>query len=176
MRVELVGKPSQEDYMWVKECAIGTTGKNAKSPVDSEWLHRILKAKHSPIRELVYRYVLHDIPYWVSVHLVRHHIGVQWYVQSQRNDRQNKYDRNSARQDSPVTVRVSLNAEALMNIANKRLCNQASEETRKVVQMMCDEALKATPELEGLLVPMCAYLGGQCNEMFPCYEKKGNNK
>ena len=156
--------------MWLKECAYGTCGREAKTPVDSGWLYRILRARHSPIRELSYRFILRDIPYWVSVHLVRHHEGVQWYVESQRNDRQDKYDRNAARQDAPVTVRVSLNAEALMNIANKRLCNKAAAETREVVEEMCRLAALATPELETLLVPECER-HGVCFEMIHCYEE-----
>ena len=167
--IELAHSPSEEDFMWVKECAIGTMlGKEAKTKPDSAWTHRILEARHSPIRELWYKFVLRDIPYWLSVHLVRHHVGVNCYVQSQRNDRQSKYDRNSARQDAPVTMRMSLNAEALMTLANKRLCYQASSETRIVVEEMCRLAIEATPELEGLLIPMCEYHGNTCHEMKPC--------
>jgi hypothetical protein len=61
-----------------------------------------------------------------------------------------------------------MNAEELMVIANKRLCKQASEETREVVQAMCDQVLEFYPEFKGLLVPMCKY--GRCNEMYPCKE------
>lgn len=168
MTIELVSAPTEDDFLWVKECAVGTMGKEVKNKPTSEWIHSILEARHSPIRDLVYRFVLRDIPYWVSVHLVRHHVGVQWYVQSQRNDRQDKYDRNKAPQNSPVTVRVSVNAEALMNMANKRLCNQASKETRDIVKGMCILAEKQTPELKGLLVPMCVYHNGKCHEMRPC--------
>lgn len=168
MQVELVGYPSERDLMWMKECAIGTMGKDVKTKPSSEWIHRMLKARHSPIRELNYRFVIRDIPYWVSTHLVRHHIGIMCYVQSQRNDRQSNYDRNAARQDAPVTMRISLNAESLMTIANKRLCAQAAKETRETVMQMCALAIKATPELEGLLVPMCDYCGGVCHEMQPC--------
>ena len=61
-----------------------------------------------------------------------------------------------------------VNAEELMVIANKRLCQQASPETRQLVQDMCSLAEAATPELHGLLVPMCEYQGGVCHEMYPC--------
>ena len=167
MNIKLDYAPSENDWMWVKYCALGTMGREPTTEPSSEWKKRILRARHSPIRELIYKFTLTDIPYWVSVHLVRHHIGCQWYVQSQRNDRQDKYDRNSARQDSPVTVRVSINAEELMTIANKRLCRQASEETRGVVKEMCKLAEAHTPELHGLLVPNCVRMRG-CEEMTPC--------
>jgi thymidylate synthase ThyX len=67
-----------------------------------------------------------------------------------------------------------INAEELMVIANKRLCKQASLETRQVVQFMCDEVLKVCPEFEGLLVPMCMYHNCKCHEMYPCWEDDNN--
>ena len=167
MTVELVRAPLNDDFMWMKECAIGTIGKKCVTQPTSEWIHKMLKARHSPCRELIYSFVLRDIPYWCSNHLVRHHVGVNWYVQSQRNDRQDKYDRNKAPQDAPVTVRVSINAEALMNLANKRLCMQASPETRAIVKEMCRLAEEKTPELKGLLVPNCVRMR-KCEEMYPC--------
>jgi hypothetical protein len=45
---------------------------------------------------------------------------------------------------------------------------KASEKTRRVVQMMCLEALDKMPELAGLLVPMCQYHGGVCHEIDGC--------
>ena len=66
-----------------------------------------------------------------------------------------------------------MNAEELMVIANKRLCQQAAPETREVVRAMCGEVLDKAPEFADTLVPMCKY--GKCHEMYPCY-KKGENK
>jgi thymidylate synthase ThyX len=172
VEIELRKYPQMDDLRWFKECTIGTMGKETKTPPTSDFLRRMLTARHSPIRELTFSYVIRDIPYWVSVHLVRHHVGFQPYVQSQRNDRQNQYDRTKAPQDSPVTMRVTLNAEALLNLANKRLCMKASPETREVVARMCALAEKVMPELRGLLVPMCEYHGGKCYEMTPCGRAK----
>ena len=166
MKINLIKYPTSEDWMLCKKCALVTVGKNAVIEPDIEWKHDILEARHSPIRVLNFVFEL-EIPYWVSVHLCRH-IHAQPFVRSQRNDRQADYDRNSAPQDAPVRMIWYMNAEELMVIANKRLCKQASEETRKVVQLMCLEVLEACPEFEGLLVPMCVYHGGKCHEMFPC--------
>ena len=168
MTIELRNYPEQKDLMWVKECTLGTMGKEAKTPPSSELLRGLLVARHSPIRELRFSYVIRDIPYWVSVHLIRHHVGFQAYVQTQRNDRQNKYDRTKAPQDIPVTMRITINAEALMNLANKRLCMKAAQETREVVERMCKLAEKVMPELSGLLVPMCEYHNGRCGEINGC--------
>lgn len=168
MKIELLRCPSELDWMLVKECTLVTIGKTPTTPPSSEWKRRILEARHSPIRELKFVYKISDVPYWVAMHLVRHHVGCQPYVKTQRNDRQRVYDRTDAPQSSPVSMIWSLNAEALQVIANKRLCSQAAVETRAVVRSMCDLAVKACPELDGLLVPMCEYNGGVCHEFTPC--------
>lgn len=167
MKVELVKYPTAEDWILCKQCTLVTVGKRSTKEPTIEWKHAILKARHSPIRELKFVFLLKDVPSWVATHLVRH-VHAQPYVKSQRNDRQSNYDRRKAPQDTPVDMMWSMNAEALMVIANKRLCLQASEETREVVQLMCNEVLKVLPEFEGLLVPMCQY--GRCHEMFPCHK------
>lgn len=169
MKVDLIKYPTAEDWMFCKKCTLITVGKEAVTEPSTEWKHKILEARHSPIRTLEFAFKL-EIPYWVSVHLVRH-IHAQPFVKSQRNDRQKLYDRAKAPQDELVDMIWYMNAEELMTIANKRLCKQASEETRQVVQMMCDEVLKVCSEFEGLLVPMCVHHGGVCHEIFPCYAK-----
>ena len=164
MKIELLEYPQERDWFAVKERALVTVGKKAVTPPTEEWKRKILKARHSPIRRLFFSFYL-EIPYWVSVHLVRH-IHAQPYVKSQRNDRQSDYDRNAARQDETVCMIWDMNAEELMTIANKRLCRLASAETREVVQKMCDLVIAEMPEFEGLLVPNCVY--GKCHEMYPC--------
>ena len=165
MMVRLLDAPSAGDWLFVKKCALVTVGKNAITAPDLEWKRKILRARHSPIRELRFAFEL-TLPYWVSVHLCRH-VHAQPYVRSQRNDRQSDYDRNKAPQDEMVNMIWTMNAEELMTIANKRLCKQASEETREIVKMMCWEVEKLMPEFVGLLVPACQY-NGRCHEMFPC--------
>lgn len=54
-----------------------------------------------------------------------------------------------------------------MNIAHARLCNQASPETRAVVQEMVRQAVTSNPEFKEVLVPRCQYIHG-CNEFNPC--------
>ena len=155
MKAILIKYPSAEDWMFCKRCTLVTVGKEAVKDPTQEWKHKILEARHSPIRVLQFAFEL-DLPYWVSVHLCRH-IHAQPFVKSQRNDRQSDYDRNKAPQDETVKMIWYMNAEELMIVANKRLCKQASAETRQIVKMMC-----------GLLVPMCQYQGGVCHEIFTC--------
>lgn len=168
--VKLTEAPSDKDWLEVKRRALVTVGKVPVNSPSSEWKHAILAAAHSPIRWLRYSFDL-EIPSWVAVHLCRH-VHAQPYVRSQRNDRQDQYDRNAARQDTRVSMIWDLNAEALMTVANKRLCNMASKETREVVQAMCLLAEEHTPELKGLLVPACVKNGGVCYEMNGGCKKK----
>lgn len=171
MNVEIVKYPTAEDWLLVKKCTLVTVGKETETPPTDKFKRDLLRARHSPIRELRFVFLLTDIPYWVSVHLSRH-IHAQPYVKTQRNDRQTEYDRNSAPQNSPVSMMWSMGGEELITIANKRLCNLASKETREVVRMICDKVIEVCPEFKDELVPMCVRNGGVCYEMFSCRQKK----
>ena len=166
MKVELLKIPSETDLMWVKTCTLNTVGKETtKAPTD-EWVKRLVEAEHSPIRELWFGIKM-EIPYWVSVHFVRHHIGVNHYVQTQRSDRTG-INREDKFQDAPVKHIMSINAQELINMSHKRLCKQASLETRVVMRMIVDEVVKVAPYMKDVLVPLCAYRNGKCTEMFSC--------
>ena len=171
MNVELLEYPGPDAWMEVKRRALVTIGKNPVTVPSDAWKREILHARHSPIRYLRFSFLIEDVPYWVSVHLCRH-VHAQPYVRSQRNDRQNEYDRNGAPQNAPVTMIWDMNAEELMVIANKRLCRMASDETWDVVQRMCRQVMAVCPEFEGELVPMCEYAGG-CHEMNGGCGRKG---
>lgn len=169
MYVQMIKSPTEDDWRLVRECALVTVGRREASYTPAyEWKHRILAARHSPIRELRFVFSITEIPYWVAMHLARHHEGCQPYIRSQRNDRQSEYDRNTAPQNEPVDMIWSMNAEALMVIANKRLCGKAAAETHDVVDCICRIVLEQYPEFDGLLVPACRYTGGVCHEMKPC--------
>lgn len=180
MKIKLISHPTEDDWIECKRRALITvygrgTDDDIKPPT-ADWKRKILEARHSPIRYLRYSFLITDIPSNISVHLCRH-VHAQPYVSSLRNDRQTEMDGDAARRDTPVNMILDMNAEELMIIANKRLCNKAAENTRKVVKIMCLEALEATPELEGLLVPMCDYHGGVCHEMHSCRtETEKNNE
>ena len=66
-----------------------------------------------------------------------------------------------------------MNAEELMNVANKRLCRLASAQTREVVEKMCALVIEKMPEFKAVLVPACEY-NGVCHEMFPCVRRKND--
>ena len=104
--------------------------------------------------------------YWVSVHLVRHKIGIEHWVATQRSDRTG-VDRNDLPQGALVNHACEADAQALINISRKRLCNCASKDTRKAWQKVRDEVSNVEPELASCMVRECVYRGF-CPEMFPC--------
>lgn len=172
MKIRIDFYPTQREWILAESIARMTQNLPQKgTPPTDSWKRRILMARHSPIRELRFGIALEDVPTWVATHLVRH-VHAQPYVSSQRNDRQDKYDRNAARQDAPVNMYWTMNAEELMIIANKRLCKKASEETRNVVEEICRQVVELCPEFSEALVPMCVYHGGVCHEMQPCNKGK----
>jgi len=136
-----------------------------KEPSD-KWKMRMLLSEHSPIRKLTFDIVLHDVMSWVSVHLVRHKIGIEHFVRSQRTDRTG-LDRNKLPQDSLVNHEIVLNAQALITISRKRLCNQASLETQQAWQAVIAEVEKTDFLLAHACVPDCIYRGW-CYEMKSC--------
>lgn len=174
-KVEILKHPTEEDWMWCKTCTLNTVGKTSTILPTEEWMKKLVNSEHSPLRELKFGIKM-EIPYWVSVHFVRHHIGVNHYVQTQRNDRQEKYDRTQAPQGEMVSHIMSVNAQELVFMAHKRLCRQASEETRKVMEEIVRQVIELHPEFKDVLVPLCYYRGGLCTEFYPCGYNKTYNQ
>ena len=147
-----------------------------KSPTDKEpnskWKKQILLAEHSPIRKLQFSWKWVDLKSWISVHFVRHKIGIEHFVQSQRNDRTG-VDRDSARQDSLVSHECFANAQAIINISRKRLCGKAHHETTTTWIEMLKHLFYTCPELWKVCVPECVYRGF-CPEFNSCGAYKVN--
>ena len=146
----------------------------------AKWKKRILLAEHSPIRKLCFNWKWEDLPYWVSVHFVRHKFGIEHFVSTQRSDRTG-VNRDDSRQDAPVMHECFANAQAMMFISRRRLCAQASPETRAAWRAVVDELAKVEPELAECCVPECVYRGFcpefKCCGFFgsPAYEKAVEN-
>lgn len=130
----------------------------------SKWKRKMLLCEHSPIRGLFFDFKWTDLKYWVSVHFVRHKIGIEHYVRSQRTDRTG-VDRDSLAQDSIVEHRICANAQAMINISRKRLCNNASKETKEAWMAILETIKEKEPEIYSVCVPDCIYRGW-------CYEYK----
>ena len=175
MKIEFLRVPSKEDWERCYMLALNTMGKKyAGTKVTNEWMHKMLKSKHSPIRTLMFT-IRMTIPYYVSTHFVRHKIGVEHFVQSQRNDRQANYDRETAPQSAMVSHVMEINAEQLMFMANRRLCGMADKTTRYIMQGICRGVEKLCPEFVGHLKPMCEYLH-ECPEFKSCGYWENKNK
>lgn len=167
--VNIIKYPQEEDWILARNNALATQRKSNDNPVPSKLKTKFLVSEHSPIRTLMFEWEWINLPYWVGVHIVRHHEGIIHFVSSQRNDLQNKYDRRKAPQDSPVNHRCFANAQAILNISRARLCLNASPETRKAWMMVLEALEPYAPELVALCVPPCIYRNGFCPEVFkPC--------
>lgn len=132
----------------------------------SSWKRRMLLCEHSPIRQISVKAKWYNIPYWVSTHFVRHWLGVIHWVRTQRTDRTG-IDRHNIGQGADVEHELEVNAQALINISRKRLCRQASPETRYTWQQFLKELESIEPELVSVCVPDCIYRGW-CMEYRSC--------
>jgi hypothetical protein len=169
MEIEIIKYPLDEDWILVRNNALETQRKHSDKVPSSELKTKFLVSEHSPIRSLIFVWKWIDLPYWVSVHFVRHHIGIEHYVSSQRNDIQKLYNRKQAPQDAPVNHRCVANAQELINMSKARTCINASLETRQAWGMWLNSLKDVAPELYTLCVPPCIYRNGLCPEVFkPC--------
>lgn len=141
----------------------------AKPPLgkepSKEWKKAILISEHDPIRDIEVKFKWASIPYWVAMHWKTH----IWRgrTNTQRNDRQELYDRNKAPQDSPVDFTGDPNAQHLIDTMRKRLCYMASPETRELAEDLKETLRDVEPELADVLVPNCVYRCG-CPENGKC--------
>lgn len=135
-----------------------------KEPSD-KFKREMLICEHSPIRDISIKWKWSGIPHWVGVHWVRH----KWecFVATQRSDRTG-IPRDKLPQDTPQDFTGEANTQHLIDTQRKRLCYQASPETREQA-----EDLKITvgavvdPHIGWAMVPNCIYRGG-CPEQNCC--------
>ena len=144
-----------------------------KAPSKS-WEAKMLLAEHSPIRLLEYEWTWADIMQWVTTHLVRHHEGCEKFVHTQRGDRRaildeyNVSSRNELPQGATNDMDMTANAQALISISRKRLCNCASKETREAWKQVQDAIREVDPVMADKMVPECIYRGFCPEFMNPC--------
>jgi hypothetical protein len=171
------------DWIRVVNAARRTWGKD---PIDHEpsdkFKRQILLAEHSPIRLLEYDFTIEDIRQWVTVHLVRHHVGCEKFVHTQRQDindqvevitkriieilreegLDNKWwrERDYMFQGAGNDMDMTCNAQSFMSISRKRLCfGCASPETRQAWQVVIDALEDVDPILAEKCAPECIYRG-----------------
>lgn len=146
-----------------------------KYPIDHEPLdefkEKLIRSEHSPLRLLEYDIQMYKVPYWVVMHLVRHHVGVQPFVSTQRPDRTGGASRHDLPQDALVNVQLSINAQAILNISRLRLCENAAYETKKLWRAVILELKNIDPILAKYCVPQCTFKGF-CSEFNSCGKSK----
>ncbi len=150
------------DLEEARACLESTMGSDFSSAAT---LKQIYGWEHSITRSQFFSVQLINIPTFVSVHMVRHNIGIVHYVKSKRIDRDGD---GTEDRYTPVNHRLLCNAEALLNMARKRLCFQASKETREVMLMIKEAIKEVDPDLATYMQPNCVYRGGICSEPKPC--------
>ena len=165
MKIEITKVTSWTDVL---NAARFTQRKNPKSGEPSiKWKKKIIKAEHSPLRCLMFNIDLYDIPYYVSVHLVRH-VHAQPFVSTSRPDIDgNQLPREEQKKSDLVNVRLFLNAQEIIHISRVRLCGKAEFTTRNVWREVINELRKTEPELANACVPSCFYRGF-CPEIKSC--------
>lgn len=159
----------------VLNAARRTIGKESlnKEPSDS-WKAKMLLAEHSPIRLLEYDWSWGEIKQWVTAHLVRHHEGCEKFVHTQRGDRRKILEdygvetRDELPQGALNDMDMTANAQALINISRKRLCNCASKETKEAWTQVKEAIAEVDPVLASKMVPECLYRGFCPEFMNPC--------
>lgn len=171
------------DWIRVVNAARRTWGKDPIGHEPSDKFKRsILLAEHSPIRLLEYDFTIEDIRQWVTVHLVRHHVGCEKFVHTQRQDinkevenitqkvveifedegllREGWRARDYMFQGECNDMDMTCNAQAFINISRKRLCyGCASPETRKAWEVVIGALSEVDPILAEKCVPDCLYRG-----------------
>lgn len=144
----------------------------SKPPLDKEpsesFIRRVLISEHSPIRSIRFKWLWAGIKSWSCTHWVRH----MWecFVGTQRTDRTG-INRDEIPQGALVNFIGEMNIQNGIDTQRKRLCYQASPETRE-----CAEDLKLTLHehekmnyAADVMVPNCIYRCG-CPEHMgePC--------
>lgn len=114
--------------------------------------------------------VLYAMEFWIEVegaterawtHLAKTNPGWYAWTHTSRPDRKNR------QADGLRDFVVKCNPEALINLAQKRLCQHAWAETREVVLAIRAGVREYAPELAAVMQPRCVWERG-CRQAHPC--------
>lgn len=130
-----------------------TLGKEPRA----DFKRRILISEHSPIRDIHVKWKWSAIKSWVATHWTRHKF--EKFVSTQRTDRTG-IDRDELPQSAEVSFTGDANVQNLIDAWRKRLCRQASAETRKYAEDFKVALYDVEAEISDVLVPNCVYRCG----------------
>lgn len=158
------------DWKRVKNHCRTTVNKKFTDNEPSEKFKKdLLISEHTPIRLLEIDWSWSSIPSWVSVHWTRH--KHEKFVSTQRDDRkEHDISRDDMPQGTPVDMDNYANEQQCIDIFRKRLCYQASPETRELAEDFKVTLHTIEKEMSDVLVPNCIYRCG-CPEFNMCQEK-----
>lgn len=149
----------------VNDCRM-TVGKGELGHEPSKAFKKaILISEHDPIRDIEVKFRWANMKYWIAMHWKTHIWRSR--TNTQRNDRQDDYDRDEEPQKHPVEFIGDANAQHLIDTMRKRLCFMAASETRKYAEDLKETLRQVEPELSDVLVPNCIYRCG-CPENGEC--------
>ena len=126
---------------------------------------RMLQCEHSPIRVVKFWAKIEGIKTFVSVHLVRHKIGVEHFVQSNRDDRGGDA---VVTRDTEIQHGMDLDAQALISMSRKRLCLNSHRDTVATWTRLRKAIKEIEPDMADFMVPECVYRNGLCPELRMC--------
>jgi hypothetical protein len=124
----------------------------------------IYETLHSPVRCMIFWIKMYNIPNCVSVHLVRHAHHTP-FVKTGREDRHGLGDKEH--RYSCKDHGMFINAETLINIAKKRLCNKALGDVSFLMYEIREGIREYSEHLANKMVPNCV-------AMMRCPESKGS--
>ena len=153
-----------DNWQEVKDSCMTTINKEHGKYPNNIWKKKILLCEHSPIRRIKAYWKWTELKYWVSVHIERHKHGIENWVGTQRTG---SNERENALQSTLVKHSCEANAQALINISRKRLCNKAAKDTRDAWNAVRDKISEKEPELAECMVRECIYRGF-CPEIHTC--------
>lgn len=137
-------------------------------------LDRIYRNEHSPLRTQLFKVSMYGIPTFVSTHFVRHNVGIiGHYCKTQRDDRIGETEGDKHDRWTPTNHGILCNAQALINMARKRLCYCSHWATTDIMEKIKDTVEGVDNALARRMIPECEYRGGVCHEDRICGRRKG---
>lgn len=157
--------PLVDDSVILNTARVTVWKDDATNKPSDEFMKDIYFKEHSPIRSKTFLIEIRGIKSWVATHLVRHHEGYTPYVSTQRDDRhQSDVPRDELPQGALVNMDIVANAQAIINVSRKRLCNMAHPETQAVWRDVIKTLDAVDHSLARCCVRECVYRGGICPE------------
>lgn len=162
----------KQDTSWLRAYneAMRTVGKPEKEEgfePSNKWKWQMLIAEHSPIKLVEYNVQFADLQQRVGVHFLRHPFVLP-YIHTQSDERRDMgIPSAELPQGTPNDQDFIVNAQTLINISRKRLCERAHRDTREAWRAVVNEMEKVDPIMASVMVPNCVYRGF-CPEIKSC--------